>query len=148
MADWKRPPHILVKAEPTSPEARDWVVKNILIGNVAVEAGATQEAPAPTTYHFPCLARTIMGGPGNRSRIMSCSCGACFKGHYTYVGLERRLCDWYADHAGITGGGEAVAKILRQYDEALDVRDYPDHPRMRGTTARDPEELLRQLRRD
>jgi hypothetical protein len=90
--------------------------------------------------------RRVSGGPGNRSSIIDCSCGGRFDGVYEYVGHERRMCDWYARHAGIVGGGDVVAKILHQYDEALDVRDYPDHPRTSGKILVDPRELLGMLR--
>lgn len=119
----------------------NWTIKDIRVGNAVQPSG---EAPKdePTAYHFPRLKRTIMGGPGNRSSIIDCSCGARFDGVYEYVGHDRRICDWYALHAGITGGGEAVAKILRQYDEARDGVDYPDHPRTRGKIMSDPKKFL------
>lgn len=110
--------------------ADNWTIKDIRVGNAVQPSG---EAPKdePTAYHFPRLKRTIMGGPGNRSSIIDCSCGARFDGVYEYLGHDRRMCDWYARHAGITGGGEVVAKILRQYDAARDAIDYPDHLRIR-----------------
>jgi len=124
---------------------KDWVIQNIHAGNVAQPSGeSTKEAP--TAYHSPRLKRTIMDGPGNRSSIIDCSCGACFDGVYAYIGHDRRMCDWYARHASIVGGGETVAKILRQYDEALDVARYPDHPRTRGKSAATPETILDTLR--
>lgn len=125
----------------------DWTIKDIRVVNVAQPSGAALK-DAPTSYHSPRLKRTIMGGPGNRSSIIDCSCGACFDGVYEYLGHDRRMCDWYAKHAGITGGGEAVAKILSQYDAARDVVDYPDHPRTRGKNMIDPEAILNTLRAD
>jgi hypothetical protein len=125
--------------------ADDWTIKDIRIVNVAQPAGLRPK-DEPTAYHSPRLKRTIMGGPGNRSSIIDCSCGARFDGVYGYIGRDRQMCDWYAQHAGITGGGEAVAKILRQYDAALDVVDYPDHPRTRDKKALDPEAVLGMLR--
>jgi len=123
----------------------NWIIKDIRVGN-AVQPSDDAPEREPTTYHSPRLMRTIMGGPGNRSSIIDCTCGARFDGDYAYVGRARRVCDWYAQHASIVGGGEAVAKILRQYDEALDVIRYPDHPRSVGKVGRDPEELLGMLR--
>jgi hypothetical protein len=152
MVDWKRPKHILQPPDrpqlPDRPRTGDWIIKDIRVVHVVGDFNAAREAPALTPYHSPHTARTIMGGPGNRSKIMSCSCGARFNGDSAYVGRDRRLCDWYADHAGIAGGGEAVTEILRQYDVALDVRDYPDHPRMQGKPGGDPEEIFLQLRVD
>jgi hypothetical protein len=106
--------------------------------------GARKDEPA--SYHFPRLKRTLMGGPGNRSSIIDCSCGACFDGLYKYLGHDRRMCDWYARHAGITGGGDAVARILQQYDEARDVIDWPDHPKIRGKSTVSPRTILAMLR--
>ena len=125
----------------------NWTIKDIRVGNVAPPSG---EAPKdePTIYHAPRLKRTIMDGPGNRSSILDCSYGGRFDGVYEYVGHERRVCDWYARHAGIVGGGDAVAVILRQYDEACDVIDYPDHPGMRGKITANPKEILDRLRRE
>lgn len=108
--------------------ADNWTIKDIRVVNAAQPSGERPKH-APTTYHSPRLKRTIMDGPGNRSSIIDCTCGARFDGDYAYVGLDRRVCDWYAQHAGIMGGGEAVAAILRQYDTALDLVDYPDYPR-------------------
>ncbi len=89
-----------------------------------------------------------MEGPGNRSHITDCSCGEHFDGTYEYIGHKRRMCDWYARRAGITGGGEVVAALLRQYDAALDAADYPDHPHTRGKTTGSPAEILGSLRRE
>jgi hypothetical protein len=125
--------------------ANNWTIKDIRVGN-AVQPSGEVPKDEPTAYHSPRLKRTIMGGPGNRSSIIDCSCGGRFDGVYEYVGHERRMCDWYARHASIAGGGDVVAKILRQYDEALDVRDYPDHPRTSGKILVDPKELLGMLR--
>ena len=110
------------------------------------ERNALSEEPTP--YHAPRLARTIMNGPGNSSSIVDCWCGVRFDGVHEYRGHKRRMCDWYAQHAGIVGGGDEVENILRQYDEALDVRDYPDHPRTRGKITFNPREILDRLRRD
>ena len=123
----------------------NWTIKNIRIGNVTQPSGEVPK-DAPTFYHSPRLKRTLKGGPGNRSSIIDCSCGARFDGVYEYLGHDRRMCDWYAKHAGITGGGEAVAKILRQYDTVLDVIHYPDHLQTRGNNANDPKAILDRLR--
>lgn len=108
----------------------NWIINDIRVGN-AVQPSGEVPKDEPTAYHSPRLKRTIMGGPGNHSSIIDCSCGARFDGVYEYLGHDRRMCDWYARHAGIGGGGDAVAKILRQYDKALDAIDYPEHPRAR-----------------
>lgn len=125
--------------------ADNWTIKDIRIGNTAQPSG---EAPKHklTAYHSPRLFRTIKGGPGNRSVISDCSCGARFEGAYEYIGHDLRMCDWYARHAGIEGGGEAIANVLRQYDEALDVIRYPDDPQTRGKIAIDPRAVLDTLR--
>lgn len=125
--------------------ANNWTISDVRVGNAVQSSG---EAPKDerTAYHSPRLKRTIMGGPGNRSSIIDCSCSARFDGVYEYLGHDRRMCDWYARHASIKGGGETVAKILLRYDEALDVRDYPDHPRTRGKTPLDPAAVLSMLR--
>ncbi len=129
-------------------KSENWKIENIHVGNVTTPPGETPR-DEPTTYHSPRIRRTIMGGPGNRSSINGCTCGGSFDGVYVYVGHERRVHDWYARHAEIVGGGDAVARILRQYDEALDAIDYPDHPRISGKIAPrplKPEELLGMLR--
>jgi hypothetical protein len=123
----------------------NWTINDIRVGNVVQPAGKVPK-DEPTAYHSPRLKRTIMDGPGNRSSIINCSCGARFDGVYEYRGHDLRMCAWYAQHAGIVGGGDAVAKILHQYDEALDVRDYPDHPRTRGKSAIDPRSVIDMLR--
>ena len=125
----------------------NWTLKDIRVGNVSAPPGAAPK-DEPTAYHAPQLVRTLMDGPGNRSSITGCSCGGSFDGVYEYIGHTRRMCDWYARHAGIAGGGAAVAVILRQYDEAHDVVDYPDHPRARGEILVNPEEILDRLRRE
>jgi hypothetical protein len=129
--------------------ANNWTIKDIHGDNVVLPAG---EAPKdePTAYHSPRFKRTLIGGPGNRTSIGGCSCGGRFDGVYEYVGHEHRMCDWYARHAGIMGGGDAVAMILRQYDEARDVVDYPDHPRTRGKIkiTATPKEILGSLCRE
>jgi len=56
------------------------------------------------------------------------------------------MSDWYAQHAGIAGGSNAVAKILRQYDEARDIIDYPNHPQTHGKSTVPPKEILGRLR--
>lgn len=129
--------------------ANNWTIQDIRIGNAAQPSGEAPKDPKddPTVYHSPRLKRTIMGGPGNRSSIIDCSCGARFDGVYEYIGHERRVCDWYARHAGIVGGGDAVAKILREYDAALDVVRYPDHPSTRGKIMVDPEQFIGMLRK-
>lgn len=122
--------------------ANNWTIRDIRIGN-AVRPSGDVPKDEPTSYHSPRLKRTIMGGPGNRSSIIDCSCGALA---YEYLGHDRRMCDWYAQHAGITGGGDAVAEVLRQYDAARDVVDYPDHPRTRGKKVVDSRAVLDMLR--
>lgn len=124
---------------------QDWIIKDIRIGSSVQPADAAPK-DQPTAYHSPRLKRTIMGGPGNRSSIIDCSCGARFDGVYEYIGHDRRVCDWYARHAGIAGGGDAVARILRQYDEALDVVNYPDYSRINGWITVSPKETLDLLR--
>jgi hypothetical protein len=123
----------------------NWIIKDIRVGNAVQPFG---EAPKdePTTYHSPRLKRTIKGGPGNRSSIIDCSCGARFDGVYEYLGHDGRMCDWYAQHAGIAGGGDAVARILRWYDEALDVINYPDYSKISGWITVSPREILCLLR--
>ena len=123
----------------------NWVIKDIHISNVAQPSGDVPK-PVPTSHHEPRLKRTIMGGPGNRTSIIDCTCGARFNDAYAYVGHDRRMCDWYARHAGIAGGGEEVKRILREYDHARDAIDYPDHPRTSGRIARNPDEILDLLR--
>lgn len=122
---------------------KDWVIQNIHAGNVAQPSGeSTKEAP--TAYHSPRLKRTIMDGPGNRSSIIGCSCGAA----PTYI--AGHMSDWYARHTGIVGGSARVRIILWQYDSTLDVRDYPD---LEGTAtcpqcgaAAQPEDIISSLR--
>jgi hypothetical protein len=85
-------------------------------------------------------------GPGNRSSINGCSCGGRFDGVYEYIGHKRRMCDWYARHAGIAGGGDAVAMILGRYDDAMDAADYPNDPSTRGKVTASAREILGMLR--
>jgi hypothetical protein len=120
---------------------KNWTINRVCIGSL-INQGEARKIEL-TAYHSPGLKRTIMGGPGNRSSIVDCSCGGRRDGG---IGRDHQMCDWYARHAGISGGGDAVAAILRQYDEARDVADYPDHPRNRGMTAVNPSELLAMLR--
>lgn len=108
---------------------KNWVVNDIRVGNVAVKQPSEPYVEKRTPYHSPKLSRTLLDGPGNRSKIHGCSCGAKFDGVYEYVGHDRRMCDWYAAHARIKGGGPGVTQILSAYDRARDARDYPDHPR-------------------
>jgi len=130
-----------------SVSADNWIIKDIRFGH-SVQPTDAAPKDEPTSYHSPRLKRTIKGGPGNRSSIIDCSCGARFDGVYEYVGHERRVCDWYARHAGIVGGGDVVAKILRWYDEALDVVAYPDYSRVSGWITVSPTELLNLLLRE
>jgi hypothetical protein len=123
----------------------NWTIRDIHVGSVVQPSGEARE-DKPTTYHSPRLKRTIMDGPGNRSSIIDCSCGAHFGEAYEHISHNRRMCDWYAHHADIVGGGDFVAKTLRQYDEALDARDYPDHPRTRDENMVDPRAVLDILR--
>jgi hypothetical protein len=127
----------------------NWTVKDIDIdyGNAAPPSGEPPK-DEPTAYHAPRLNRTLKGGPGNRSSINACSCGGRFDGVYAHVGHERRMCDWYAQHAGIVGGGAAVQMALRQYDEALDAVSYPDHPGTCGKIAVSPREIIDGLRKE
>lgn len=118
-----------------------WTIKDISVGNAVQPSGALPK-DEPTAYHSPRFKRTIMDGPGNRSSIIDCTCGASFDGD-EYLGHDRRMCDWYAQHATIAGGGEAVAKILRQYDQALDARNYPDGS---GESDADPNAIIATLR--
>lgn len=115
-------------------------------GFTAQPTGATPKEN-PTDYHSPRLMRTIMGGPGNRSSIINCKCGGQFDGTYEYIGHAQRMCDWYAQHAGITGGGATVARVLREYDKALDIIRYPDHPCTKDNPVDSPIAILALLRR-
>lgn len=86
--------------------------------------------------HQPNLARELYDGPGNRSRVVDCSCGA------RPDDGEKSTSRWYAQHAGIANGAAAVEGTLRRYDAALDARDYPD-----ATNAQhdEPRVILREL---
>src|SRR4029079_7027629 len=95
----------------------------------------------PPVSHSPRLKRTIMDGPGNHSSIIGCLCGWRFD-----LGSDYQMCDWYAQHAGIVEGGAFVTKILRQYDEALDEIDYPDHSRTTVNNESDAQTVLHRLR--
>lgn len=128
---------------------KDWVIKDIRIGNGAVTNAADPCGTFPTRHHQPVIARTLRDGPGNHSTIMGCSCGARDHEPHEYRERRHRASAWYAKHAGIEGGGALVADLLAQYDQALDVQRYPDHPLMRGiTTEADPAKILKKLRRE
>jgi hypothetical protein len=127
------------------PGMDNWTIKDIRAVCTVQPSGEARK-DEPTAYHSPRLERTIMGGPGNRSSIIDCSCGARFDGVYEYLGHDRRMCDWYAHHAGIVGGGDFIAKILRQYDEALDARRYPDIRGRCDKSAVNPRTILDMLR--
>jgi hypothetical protein len=71
----------------------------------------------PVLIHRPQLARTMMEGPGNRTRIRGCSCGA------TPMSPEA-----FAEHVGLTV--DAVQAMLNLAGLAYDLLDHHDHPRM------------------
>lgn len=123
--------------------SNDWVINDIRVSNVAQPSGPVPEDKR-TPYHSPRLKRTLMDGPGNRSSIIDCSCGARFEGAYNYQTHEIDVNNWYASHARIEGGGNAVEETIAQYDNALDLRD---HPELRRARSEDPAVILASLRR-
>jgi hypothetical protein len=97
--------------------AADWVINDIKIGNAVVD-GATAsgtigfeiEVPNPSV-HRPRIARTMLEGPGNRTLVRGCSCGAATMSAETY-----------ADHVGWPV--EAVRALLDLVGIADDLLDY------------------------
>jgi hypothetical protein len=131
----------LVKPQPVpAPLPRDWVILNVSVenvcgfcgesfdihrghacGNAAISPGGktfltvVQEPPPrpDPARHEPVCARTLLEGPGNKSRIHGCTCGA-----------KVTSAEAYAAHVG--WAMNAVCTLLRLYDGARDLVDYPD----------------------
>ena len=74
--------------------------------------------PPDPNVHRPVIARTLMEGPGNRTMVRGCSCGA------------RTMSDEsFARHVGVSE--DAVRGMLGLYGIIDDLYRYPDDPRMR-----------------
>lgn len=115
--------------EPNKP----WVVRNITVGNVAVPPetdddrrirGEAEQAAAER--HDPVVTRTMIGGPGNATRVRGCACRA--------PGVNDAV-TWSA-HIGIPGGERFILHLLALEDAADDATDYPsDETRARLAAA-------------
>jgi hypothetical protein len=107
-----------VRVQVAADAAKDWVINDIRIGNVMVppptDEDRAREAEA-AERHDPMIARTLMGGPGNRRRILGCAC------------RDKDVHDakTWAAHIGIPGGERFIDGVLALQDAAQDAIDYP-----------------------
>ncbi len=135
-----------IQIAPSTEPQRDWIVKDIQVGNrcgfcgksfdigtghvcseAAISPGGktfltTVPPPKPKpdpTVHHPRITRTLMEGPGNRTDIRGCACGA-----------EVMSVEAYAAHVGWPV--EAMRAVLDLYAIADDLIDYPGHPELRS----------------
>jgi hypothetical protein len=98
---------------------RDWIVDGIEVGNVVaasdprVNPGGTTDFEIDPRLHAPRIARTLMEGPGNRTRVRGCACGAWPTSP-----------EAYADHVGWPV--EAVRALLDLIGIADDLLSYPE----------------------
>ena len=119
---------------PSVASATDWVIKDIAVGSVAVPPYSDEDRRRDADRalrHDPMVARTLRGGPGNRSRIMACACRA--------PGVHDAAT--WAAHVGVPDAVDFLKTILRMEDAALDAVRYPGE----GTLLR-LEEVLRAAR--
>ena len=78
--------------------------------------GAPKPPPDPNLHH-PRITRTMREGPGNRTDIRGCACGA-----------DAHSIEAYATHVGWPV--EAVRALLALYGIALDWAHYGQHPHL------------------
>jgi len=99
--------------------AKGWIVKNISVHVTRVPPPTAEhhlrKEEEAARRHDPIIARTMLGGPGNRSRVLACAC----REH----GVQDAA-SW-CTHVGIPGGERLLTRTLRLRDAAWDVLRHP-----------------------
>lgn len=110
----RRPQRIMLapSAEPA------WKINSIKVSNIhvpppTVEYKRREEEAA--ACHDPLIARTMLGGPGNRRQVVGCAC------HAPEI---RDAASWCA-HIGVPGGERFLKPLLSLQDVVRDALDYP-----------------------
>jgi hypothetical protein len=73
--------------------------------------------PPDPSVHRPVIARTMLDGPGNRTMVRGCSCGA-----------RPMSNEAFSRHVGVSE--DVVSGMLGLYGIVDDLYRYPDHPKM------------------
>lgn len=121
-----RPERIV--AAPADVKATDWVIKDIQVHSVFVPPPTDEDRrrdKESAQRHDPLIARTLIGGPGNRQSIRACACRV----------LEVVDAESWAAHVGVPGAGPFLETICALEDAAMDAVHYPE-PRTLETLGR------------
>lgn len=105
----------------TAGSEANWTVNDIRIDNAVSiptdeeRARMKESDERRAKNHTPTIVRTLIDGPGNRSRIVGCGCRAS--------GIHDAAT--WAEHVGMTNNAGAIVMSLAIEDAWRDVIDYP-----------------------